>query len=244
LEKLNQISSEFSFDNKFLFKVGQGPLNKSPQGGKTGSVSSSVLQLLSFSLRFTINKTTGIGEDNYEVEACLKTHIPEILPINGIRLHVSYLGQLKQCRHCFGQGHIQAICEKEKIDWLEYVATLHKSGLFRVDLFDGWMPTLKQYHSSYQEPGASDLRQVLDFHKTGIARNNNNRQDSNSSQQNPTQPEQNQQQGVFNFNSNNGHNKFNNRGRGRGFRGQRPFNNRGRSRGRGYQSSNYLSSYN
>jgi len=162
--------------------------------------------------------------------------VPEILPIAGRRLHVSYLGQLKQCKNCFGLGHILATCEKEKTDWLEYVATLHKSGKFPDSLFDGWMPALKQFHSSYKEPQpppqGEDLRQVLDLNK--IARN------ETRGAQPQAQNWQNHNQGNFN-----GYQQNYNQGQSRNFRprgrGYQRGNNRG---GRGRQnSSNYFNSY-
>lgn len=39
-----------------------------------------------------------IGTDDYEIDAKLKNHIPEILPMNGRRIQVSYPGQPKLCK--------------------------------------------------------------------------------------------------------------------------------------------------
>lgn len=184
--------------------------------------------------RFTVNRATGIGEDNYEVEAKLSSHIPEILPIAGRRLHVSYIGQLKQCKNCFNLGHIAATCETNKVDWLEYVATLHKSGKFKPELFDGWMPFLKLHHSDYKEPTLNQPvvpRSGLDL--SNIARNSpvgwqgdiqhqwQNQGQSNNWQANYQRP----------------------RGRARGFARGNP---RGRYQKRGNRgsSSNFLSAYN
>jgi len=211
-----------------------------------------------------VNRLTQIGEDNYEVEVALNSHVPEILPINDKRLHVSYLGQLKQCRNCFGQGHIASTCEVDKVDWIEYVATLHKSGKFDNDLFEGWMPALKQYHSSYKEQPA-DAVSVLDFGQTQRRQNvnqggqildfgqtqrrqgfnqggqNNQAYNFQGSSQNYSGPPNQANQGVFQFNSNNYRGQGRPRANNRGFRGQ----NRGRARGRGNQapSSNYFNCY-
>jgi len=210
--------------------------------------------------RFTVNRMTGIGEDNYEVEAQLSAHIPEILPIGGRRLHVSYIGQLKQCRNCFDIGHIAATCESSKVDWLEYVATLHKSGKFKSDLFDGWMPLLRQYHSDYKEQvsGAPTpvQRGVIDL--SNIARNNpvanpsqnpwQNSYPSNSNWHNQSGGPQVQGSNPYPRNqgyNNNGYPQQSNfqrpRGRGRGFyRG----NSRGRYQKIGTQGlTNYQSSF-
>jgi len=188
--------------------------------------------------RFTINKATGIGEDNYVIQARLKAHVPEILPIAGRRIHVSYPGQLKQCRRCFGQGHINATCESEaKVDWLEYVNTLLKSGKFDPQLFEGWMQVLKANHPEYQEN--ADLRDVIDFGRQncpfqGSFQGRNSHPNSQvaqirpntADQGGPTQP---QNQGYYqgnNFQRNSYQGNFP-RSRGRFGRG------RGRGRGRG-----------
>lgn len=212
-----------------------------------------IVKILKF-FRFTVNKTTGIGEDNYEVEAILSSHIPEILPISGRRLHVSYIGQLKQCKNCFNLGHIAATCESNKVDWLEYVATLHKSGKFKVELFDGWMPSLRLHHSDYKDPVPTPNLQQNSLDLSNIARNSNSRnhfqrnqdqnQAQNYSQQNNWNPNyQGNQSNSNNFPQNN----FS-WGRGRGFRGNNRGNNRGNYRGRfqkrGFSgSSNYPSNY-
>jgi len=145
------------------------------------------------SYRFTVNRTTGIGEDNYEVEAILSSHIPEILPISGRRLHVSYKGQLKQCKNCYSLGHIVATCESQKVEWLEYVATLYKSGKFKAELFDGWLSTLKLHRSDFKEPTQSNIPQTSGLDLSNIARN------STSNNQNRGFQHQNQRQWNHNI---------------------------------------------
>jgi len=172
----------------------------------------------------------------------LKAHVPEILPIAGRRIHISYPGQLKQCRRCYGQGHINATCESDqKVDWLEYVNTLLKSGKFKSQLFEGWMQSLKANHPEYQEQ--ADLRDVIDFGRInrpfqGSSQGRNSHPSSqvagigfNLQNQGPSQGNQGNQgynQGGYqgNFQSNN-FQGYNQRGRGRFGRG------RGRGRGRG-----------
>jgi len=178
--------------------------------------------------------------------------VPEILPINGKRIHVSYLGQLKQCRSCFGQGHIASTCEVDKVDWIEYVATLHKSGKFDNNLFEGWMPALKQFHSSYKEP-TQDSVSVLDFGQPQRRQSNQNTQSSYnfpgpSNQANNQHGFQNTNQGAFQFNSNNSRGQYRPRGQAnyqnnRGNRGQYRGRARGRGRGNQIPSSNFMSAY-
>jgi len=168
-----------------------------------------------------------VGEDNYIINARLKSHIPEILPIAGRRIHVSYPGQLKQCKRCFGQGHVNATCTSpQRIDWLEYVSSLLKSGKFDEHLFDGWMTSLKAYHPEYQEN--ADLRQVLEFGR--INRQNQQAQGSQS-QSNTTQPVQGNQTNQ---------NTQNQWGQRRGYQGWRGNRGRGRGRGRGSNSRSFV----
>jgi len=121
------------------------------------------------------------------------------------------------------------------VDWLEYVATLHKSGKFKDDLFEGWLPLLKLHHSDYKEPnpGNPAPRSALDL--SNIARNSSNQGNSN------WQQNQGQYQGQGNYNNRPPNNYNRPRGRGRGnFRG----NNRGRYQKRGYSgSANYFNTY-
>jgi len=112
---------------------------------------------------FTKSKETGKGTDNYVVKARLEKHVPEILPIAGKRLYISYPGQLRQCRKCFEQGHQSAACTKTKVDWLDYVLMLMNSGSFKKELFDGWKPALDQYRPDPMTTG--DLRNVINFNK-------------------------------------------------------------------------------
>jgi len=87
--------------------------------------------------------TDDIATDDYEIDVKLDNHIPEILPMNGKRVHVTYPGQPKLCRTCLCQGHIAKDCaDLEKTDFLDYVARLLKSGLFKEELFGSWIDSL------------------------------------------------------------------------------------------------------
>jgi len=111
---------------------------------------------------FTLSKETGKGTDTYVVKARLNKHMPEILPIAGKRLYVSYPGQLRQCRKCFVQGHSSVNCTNAKVDWLDYVLMLKNSGEFRKELFEGWKAALDLYRP---DPSNTDLRNVINFNK-------------------------------------------------------------------------------
>lgn len=104
------------------------------------------------------------------VNARLKRHIPEILPIAGRRLFVTYPGQLKQCKRCFEQGHVSTTCNL-KVDWLDYIIKLISSGEFKIELFEGWKTALTTYGSDILQNVASnpqntqDLRGILNFNR-------------------------------------------------------------------------------
>jgi len=112
-----------------------------------------------------------VGTDDYEIDIKLRNHIPEILPMNGKRVNVSYPGQPKLCRNCLCQGHIAKECsDKDKADFLDYVARILKSGLFKEDLFGSWIDTLKKFHPDYNRPNPQDLRQVMSYNQRGLPR--------------------------------------------------------------------------
>jgi len=126
------------------------------------------------------------------VQARLNKHIPEILPIAGRRMFVTYPGQIKQCKKCFEQGHVSTSCNL-KVDWLDYVIKLMTSGSFRIELFEGWKQALTTYRSDILQNWASnsqntqDLRQVLNFNRQP------NQQPAQSSAQSTTSQPQSQQ---------------------------------------------------
>lgn len=132
---------------------------------------------------YTKSKETGKGTDNYVVKARLLKHVPEVLPIAGKRLYISYPGQLRQCRKCFEQGHASIACTKTKVDWLDYVLTLKGSGTFKQELFDGWKQALDLYRP---DPNTSDLRNVINFNKN--QQNQNPGPSVPTPTQTPTQP--------------------------------------------------------
>jgi len=251
LEKLNLISGNLNIPLYPIKKPARSRIYLSSYQYKSRPRRVALLRCFcncSVIFRFTIYKTTGIGEDNYEAEAVLSSHIPEILPIGGRRLHVSYIGQLKQCKNCFNIGHIAATCESNKVDWLEYVATLHKSGKFKAELFDGWMPSLKQYHSDYKDPLPAQNLQQNNLDLSNIAQNSHSRNFNQRAQDLNQGQNQNQWNPNPNFQNNQGYYSGQNnpnRGRGRSsFRGFNRGNNRGRFQKRGYSgSSNYFSTY-
>jgi len=125
---------------------------------------------VAFRCRFVVGDQ-GQGTDDYEIDAKLNNHVPEILPMNGKRVHVTYPGQPKLCRTCFCQGHIAKDCpDTQKTDFLDYVARLAKSELFEIELFGTWVDALAKYHPDYNRPNPRDLRQVMSFNQRGIGR--------------------------------------------------------------------------
>jgi len=166
--------------------------------------------------------------------------------MNGKRIHVSYPGQPKLCRNCLCQGHVVKDClEQNKTDFLDYVARLLKSGLFKEELFGSWIDSLKKYHHEFNRPNPNDLRQVMNFNQRGLQRQDlrrsigyptnqdlrthigYNREDylQNPIQYDPQQSYQGQDQRNYNY-------------QGRGYQRGR---GRGRARGgrRGYNSQYY-----
>jgi len=195
----------------------------------------------------------GVGTDDYEIDIKLDNHIPEILPMNGKRVNITYPGQPKLCRNCLCQGHIAKECpDQEKADFLDYVARLLKSGLFREELFGSWIDTLKKFHQDYNRPNPQDLRQVMVFNQRGLPRQDLRRNigystgadlrtrighnQEEAAQENPNQGQfnnnqwyQDQYQGPNQYQNqyqyqNQSQNQYRGRGRGRG-RARRNFNN-------------------
>lgn len=67
------------------------------------------------------------------------------------------------------QGHIAKDCpDHVKADFLDYVARLLKSGLFRTELFGTWIDSLNKYHPDYNRPNPQDLRQHLVYNQRGV----------------------------------------------------------------------------
>lgn len=85
---------------------------------------------------------------NYHIKLVLAHHIPEFLPIYGIKARVYYPGMLKQCRKCYRVGHLQKACEKERIQWIDFVERLVQTNLYPKKLFGSWIEILVDKYSA------------------------------------------------------------------------------------------------
>ncbi len=84
----------------------------------------------------------GLRSDVFETEIVLARHIPEYLPIAGRKIQISYPGIPKACNNCYQTGHMKRNCKSKKVDWLDRVAEIRKSGEFDDSLFGGWISIL------------------------------------------------------------------------------------------------------
>jgi len=119
-------------------------------------------------LRATLDEDE-IETEDLEIDIKLTDHIPELLPIYGKRVNVWYPGIPKQCNKCFDFNHVYKECTKEKVPWLDYVAKVLRTGVFKEKLFGTWIETLSKYHPDYQ-PKTRDLRAELEANKRGLNR--------------------------------------------------------------------------
>ena len=92
----------------------------------------------------------------YIVKMKVHQHIPEWLPLDGLRVKVQYPGMKKLCNGCYG-NHLRKDCNNEKLPWADYVTNFKDHNPEIPDEFYGkWLkkasllvlecPTEKQFH--------------------------------------------------------------------------------------------------
>jgi len=74
----------------------------------------------------------------------LKKHLPDVLPIDGKKVQLYYLGIKKVCNKCFLVGHIKRECTENRGSWLDFVLKLVKSGKFANHMFGDWIDILEK----------------------------------------------------------------------------------------------------
>jgi len=107
-------------------------------------------QILQWLAKFgTINSTfsyirnaIGVRTDEIEVEVRLTEHIPEYLPVAGKKVLISYPGIPKMCIRCYKTGHLKRNCKSRKIEWIDKVDQMRKTGRFEDALFGDWATIL------------------------------------------------------------------------------------------------------
>ena len=72
----------------------------------------------------------------YMLKMIVDQEIPEILPIEGLRVKLQYQGVKKLCTACFGK-HLRKNCDGSKITWADYIRTFKESNLDIPDEFYG-----------------------------------------------------------------------------------------------------------
>jgi len=92
--------------------------------------------------------TVSHDEEGIEVgNACclikLAHHLPEFLPIYGVKARIYYIGQPKQCSFCFRLGHVKRDCTYDRISFTEYAYRLQKTGNFKDAMFGSWIKSIE-----------------------------------------------------------------------------------------------------
>ena len=56
----------------------------------------------------------------YTVRMIMESELPEMIPLDGLRLKIQYQGVSKLCTGCYGK-HLRKNCSEPKITWLDYI---------------------------------------------------------------------------------------------------------------------------
>jgi len=91
-----------------------------------------------------VKNSVGIRTDVLEVDLLLRKHIPEFLPAAGTKIQINYPGIPKACIRCYKLGHMKRNCKSQKMEWIDRVAEIRKSGEFADELFGAWIQILDQ----------------------------------------------------------------------------------------------------
>jgi hypothetical protein len=81
----------------------------------------------------------------------------------GKKIRLYHHGMKKQCNNCYSIGHLKKDCDAAKVQWLEYVEKLRKSGRFEDQMFGNWIEILKEESEKASKPAREkpDLRRYL-----------------------------------------------------------------------------------
>jgi hypothetical protein len=131
--------------------------NKSPQRRSTYTIFGTPVTLCAkfpniqfdhfITSRYQIDED-GIGNTDFTIDAVLRKHIPDTLPIRGKRIRVSYPGIPALCNRCWRLGHAQFECKQpHKTNWLELVADFYGDEKHvSEDMLGTWTDALYKYH--------------------------------------------------------------------------------------------------
>jgi len=86
----------------------------------------------------------GMNTDDLTCVAKLRKHIPGVLPAFGRKLSIRYPGQPLQCNKCYMFGHLRKACEKEALEWVNYVKAFvdEVDGIVTRDMIGEWQRIL------------------------------------------------------------------------------------------------------
>jgi len=91
-----------------------------------------------------VKNSIGLRTDTIETEIHLQKHVPEFLPVAGKKVQVAYPGIPKACIKCYRLGHMKRNCKQPKMEWIDRVNELRKTGDFEDSLFGSWIAILDQ----------------------------------------------------------------------------------------------------
>ena len=84
----------------------------------------------------------------YLLNMIIDTEIPEIIPLEGLRVKLQYQGVRKLCTICFGR-HLRKDCEESKVTWTEYIKLFKEENPSIPDDFYG--SNLERFDSSSKQ---------------------------------------------------------------------------------------------
>ncbi len=146
----------------------------------------------------------------------------------------------KQCNHCYDIGHLKKDCKAEKVQWLEYIEKLRRSGRFEDQMFGNWIEILKEESEKPTKPPGEkqDLRRYLsdpDALKNRLAsylegKERGRQQNQNASRQRSDRNQSsNNSRGADNGDSRERDNRSNNNRRNNNYRSNNRSNGRGQN---------------
>jgi hypothetical protein len=86
-----------------------------------------------------------IGYDSYSVDVIIKRHIPDVLPIRGKRVKLTYPGIPAFCNRCWRIGHAHWDCQRNKSNWLEFVEDFYNNREVTDEMLGSWVEAVKKY---------------------------------------------------------------------------------------------------
>ena len=126
-----------------------------------------------------------LGTGKFSVKMKITSEIPQYLPMFGHKAKIYYRGIKKVCTNCYHEGHYRKDCQRNKLDWINYVSRfINRNEHIPEEMFGRWYQLCLKRAQEAKVPESTD--EPLDDQPKSVGGSKNEQKEKKTANRLPT----------------------------------------------------------